>query len=288
MTDYVIYTDSGCDISPDLLSRWGVYSSCLTFQFDGDSAEYSNSDMSVEEFYNKMRRGGIAKTSAINVGTFLTEFEQLLRQGKDILYLGFSSGLSTTCHSAQIAAEQLRRQYPQRKLMAIDTLCASAGQGLLVWLTVRKKAEGATIEEAAACVEGLKLKICHEVTVDDLVYLKRGGRISPTAAAVGSVLGIKPIIYINNEGKLINSGKVRGRRKALAELAEHYGELAADPAGGTIFISHSDCLSDVNELAELIEVKYGAKVEIITDIGPVIGAHTGPGAIALCFVGKHR
>lgn len=288
MNNYVIYTDSGSDISLAVLKEWGVYSSCLTFKFDDETTEYSNNDMTADEFYEKMRRGGMAKTSAINVDTFLSGFEAILQEGKDILYLGFSTGLSTTANSAKIAAQQLSEKYPERKIIAIDTLCASAGQGLLVYLTLQKKNEGASIEEAAAFAKSLMLKICHEVTVDNLTYLKRGGRISPTVAVVGTVLGIKPLIYVDNDGKLVNSGKVRGRKKALAQLAARYGELAEDPANSTIFISHSDCLEDVQQLAKMIEEQYGATVNLITDIGPVIGAHTGPGTVAFFFVGKHR
>lgn len=288
MNEYVIYTDSGCDISSALLKEWGVGYRSLTFQFEGEGIEYSNDDMEVKEFYDRMRAGGIAKTSAVNVGTFLTAFEELLKQGLDILYLGFSGGLSATCNSAAIAAEQLRPQYPDRKIVTIDTLCASAGLGLLVYLTLQKKDAGATIEEAAAYAESMKLKIYHWVTVDDLVYLKRGGRISPTVAFVGNVLGLKPMIDIDNEGKLQSVAKARGRKKALTALADKYGELAEDPANGTVFVSHSDCIEDIRELENILKERYGVGFKVITDIGTVIGAHTGPGAIALCFVAKSR
>lgn len=288
MSNYVIFTDSGCDIKPALLKEWGVHYSSLTFQFENEGVEYSNEDMPIKDFYDRMRAGGIAKTSAINVGTFLTAFEELLKQGKDILYLGFSSGLSTTYNSGAMAAQQLQAQYPERKIITVDTLSASAGQGLLVYLTLQKKNAGATIEEAAAYAEGLKLNIYHWVTVDDLVYLKRGGRISPTVAFVGNILGIKPMIYVDNEGKLLNVAKARGRKAALKALADKYGEIAQDAENGTVFISHSDCLEDVNALGQILKERYHAKFEVITDIGTVIGAHTGPGAIALCFVAKGR
>lgn len=288
MNNYIIYTDSACDIKKDLLAQWGVYSSSLTFQFDDNGIDYKNEDMPVKEFYDRMRAGGVAKTSAINTGTFLVEFEKLLQQGLDILYIGFSTGLSTTCNSAEMAAQQLREQYPERKIITIDTLSASVGEGLLVYLTVEKKNAGATIEEAAAFVESMKLKIYHWVTVDDLVYLKRGGRISPTVAFVGNVLGLKPMIYVDNEGKLINSAKVRGRKKAIAALADTYTELAEDPENGTVFIGHSDCLEDAEQVAKILKERHGISAEIITDIGTVIGAHTGPGALVLCFVAKGR
>lgn len=288
MNNYVIFTDSACDIKPELLKEWGVRCCSLTFRFEDEGVEYSNEEMPIKAFYDRMRAGGIARTSAINMGTFLEAFEEVLKQGQDILYLGFSTGLSTTYNSGAMAAEQLREQYPERKIMTVDTLCASVGQGLLVYLTLQKKNAGATIEEAAAYAESIKLKIYHWVTVDDLVYLKRGGRISPTVAFVGNILGIKPMIYVDNEGKLLNAEKARGRKGALNSLADKYGELAQDAENGTVFISHSDCLEDVNTLGEILKKRYNAKFELITDIGTVIGAHTGPGAIALCFVAKSR
>lgn len=288
MTDFVIYTDSGCDLSPALLAEWGVCSSSLTFRFEDEDREYSSGDMTVRAFYDRMRAGGIAKTAAINIGNFLDAFEPLLQQGKDILYLGFSSALSTTFNSSVIAARQLAAQYPERRIITIDTLSASAGQGMLVYLAKEKKLQGATLEETAAYIEEIKLHICHWVTVDDLEYLKRGGRVSPTVALVGNALGIKPLIHVDNSGGLVNVGKIRGRKKALATLADRYGELAIEPAGGVVFISHSDCLEDAEYLAGLLRERHGITVQIITDIGTVIGAHTGPGTVALFFTGRER
>lgn len=288
MNEYVIFTDSGCDIKPALLNEWCVPYSSLTFRFDGEDKEYSNNDMESKAFYDRMRDGGVAKTSAVNVAVFAEEFEKILAQGKDLLYLGFSGGLSTTCNSGRVAAEELAEKYPDRKIMVVDTLAASAGQGLLVYLTAEEKKKGATLEEAAAYAESIKLKISHWFTVDDLVYLKRGGRISPAAALVGNALGIKPVLHVDDEGHLINMSKVRGRKNAIAALAAKYGELAEDPAGGVVYISHGDCLSEVKILEGMLQEKYGAKVEIITDVGSVIGAHSGPGTIALFFVAKER
>lgn len=288
MNDFVIYTDSGSDISPALLAEWNVGWSSLFFRFDGEDKEYTSTDMPVREFYDRMRAGGCAKTAAISIGNFLDAFEPLLQQGKDILYLGFSSALSTTYNSAAIAAAQLAAQYPERKVITVDTLAASAGQGLLVHLAVEKKACGATLEETAAYIESIKLKLCHWVTVDDLEYLKRGGRISPTVAFVGNALGLKPQIHVDNEGKLVSVAKIRGRRKSLAALADKYTELAAYPAGGVVYISHSDCEEDAQALADLLKEQHGVTVRLITDIGTVIGAHTGPGTVALFFIGKER
>ena len=288
MNDYVIFTDSACDIKPELLKSWGVECIDLSFRFDGDTREYSNSDMEITAFYNKMREGGIAKTSAINPGQFFTAFDAILKQGKDILYLGFSSGLSTTCNSARMAQAELKDRYPERKLLIVDTLAASAGQGLLLYLVLQKKNSGAAIEEAHAYAKEMKLHICHWFTVDDLVYLKRGGRVSPTVALLGKALGIKPVLHVDNEGKLISMGKVRGRKASIAALAEKCTGMMEDPKNATIFISHGDCPEDANLLASMVEEKTGAKVSIITHVGTVIGAHSGPGTLALFFVGKER
>ncbi len=288
MNNYVIFTDSSCDLSQEMLDARGVHSVSLTFRFDDSEKEYSNNEMPIKEFYDKMREGGVAKTAAVNVDGFAVEFEKLLKEGHDILYIGFSSGLSTTYNSARLAAEQLKESYPDRKIFTVDTLAASAGIALLLDMVIEKKNAGATIEEAAKYAEDMKLKICHWFTVDDLVYLKRGGRVSPTAAFFGNMLGIKPVLHVDNEGHLINVSKVRGRRVSIIALAEKYGELCDDEGNKKIYISHADCLSEAEELGRIINEKYGAETAIITNVGTVIGAHSGPGTIALFFVGKER
>lgn len=285
---YVIYTDSACDISPEVLAEWGVPYLSLTFRFDGEDREYGNGDMAVDAFYNKMKKGGVAKTAAINAETFKEQFSKALDEGKDVLYLGFSGGLSTTYQSACIAATELREVYPERKVLTVDSLCASAGQGLLLFLAVQEKNKGASVEKVAAFAENNKLHICHWFTVDDLVYLKRGGRVSPTVAFVGNMLGIKPVLHVDDEGHLVSMSKVRGRKAAIAALAAKYTELATDVKDNTVYISHGDCEGDALLLADIIEQKHGVKTEIITYVGPVIGAHSGPGTLALFFVGKER
>ena len=289
MRDYVIFTDSACDIKPELLAEWGVPYRCLTFRFDGEEKEYSNDEMSVTEFYNKMRAGGVAKTAAVNAEAFAELFEEeALKKGKDVLYVGFSSGLSTTYNSARIASLELKEKYPEAKIVVVDTLAASAGEGLMLYLTVEQKKNGATIEEAEAFVRDLIGRMGIWFTVDDLVYLKRGGRVSPTAAFVGNLLGIKPVLYMDNEGHLIPVSKVRGRRTSIAAMADKYTEKAVDKENGTVFISHGDCLADAQLLADMLKERHGVKVKIITDVGPVIGAHSGPGTIALFFVADAR
>lgn len=287
MSNYIICTDSACDIRENILNEWGVSSFPLTFKFDGEDKELTEKDLSTKDFYDRMRNGETAKTSAINPDTFKATFEEILKQGNDILYLGFSSGLSTTYNSARIATEELSQEYPDRKIITVDTLAASAGQGLLVYLALQKKNTGASIEEVAQFVEDNKLNLCHWFTVDDLVYLKRGGRVSPTVAFVGAVLGIKPVLHVDNEGHLISKSKARGRKSALKSLIDKYEELSLNK-DGTVFICNADCNDDVNYITIELSERFGAKVELVTDIGPVIGAHAGPGTIAVFFLGKER
>ena len=288
MSEYIIFTDSGCDIKPELLKEWGVLYSNLTFKFDDEEKIHSNEDMPIDQFYDKMRNGGVAKTAAVNPDTFANAFRAVLEEGKDILYLGFSSGLSTTFNSGRIAALQLAEEYPDRKITVVDTLAASAGQGMLVYFAVKKKEEGATAEENAEYIKGLIPKLCHWFTVDDLVYLKRGGRVSAAAAFFGNMIGIKPVLHVDDEGHLVPVLKVRGRKTSIATLADKYGELAEDKENGVVYISHADCMNDVKQLETLLKDRYGATLDVITDVGSVIGAHSGPGTIALFFVGSNR
>ena len=288
MNNFIIATDSACDLSQDKLKELNIACCALTFTDTETEKVYSNYDLDVKEFYDKMREGLVAKTSAINIDGFTNFFEPYLKEGNDLLYLGFSSGLSTTVGCAKIAAEELSEKYPNNKIIVVDTLCASAGQGLLVYLASLEKEKGATIDEIASYIEGIKLNLCHWFTVDDLVYLKRGGRVSPTVALVGTVLGIKPILHVDNEGHLISFSKVRGRKSAIAALADKYGELNKENDTRQVFISHADCIDDANTLADTLKEKYGVEVEYIADIGPVIGAHSGPGTLAIFFIGNER
>lgn len=288
MKNYVIITDSGSDINASLLKEWGVESIDLSFRFEGEDKAYLASDMDINTFYNRMRDGGVAKTMAINPETFTTEFEKILAQGKDVIYLGFSSGLSTTFNSSKIAADDLKEKYPDRRIECVDSLCASAGQGLFVYLVAEKSNSGADFDEVVEYANSIVPNICHWFTVDDLVYLKRGGRVSPAVALVGKVLGIKPVLHVDNEGKLISMSKARGRKAALTALADKYGELANSEYSKTVFISNADCMDDVKELEAMLKSRFNANVKLITDIGTVIGAHAGPGTIALFFVAKER
>lgn len=285
--NYVIYTDSGCDLSPKLLEEWGVAYRSLTFRFDQSEEEHDNDSMNSSEFYKLMREGQVAKTSAIAVADFQDDFEHILATGKDVLYLAFSSGLSSTYQNGCVAAEDAMANYPERKVIVVDTLSASAGQGLLLHLACRKKQEGATLEELAQYVEDTRLHLCHWFTVDDLVYLKRGGRVSAATALVGGMLQIKPVMHMDNEGHLIKVSTVRGRKASVQALADHYSASVIDKST-PVFICHGDCRDDADKLAEMVVAAGGPRPEQIVYTGAVIGAHSGPGTLALFYVGTER
>ena len=290
MRDYVIATDSSCDLSQVMVDELGVIVLPLTVMMEGKS--YRNyldgREIGFTEFYNELRGGKQATTSAVNVDEFYKALEIPLREGKDVLYLGFSSGLSATYQSGVLAAEDLRSEFPEAAILTVDTLAASMGQGLLIYLAVQEKRKGKTIEELRDYVEEIKLRMAHWFTVDDLNHLKRGGRISAAAALLGSTLNIKPILHVDDEGHLIPAGKVRGRKNSLKSLLEKLIETGVDLAEQPIFISHGDTLEDAQLLAEMIRAELPVKEIVINYIGPVIGAHSGPGTIALFFLAKHR
>lgn len=287
MNPYIIFTDSGSDIPAELLAEWGVRSQSLSFRFDGSEQEYMGGDMPEKEFYDQMRAGKVARTAAVNAEDFRVSFAEELAKGNDVLYIGFSSGLSTTFNSGRLAAEEMAEEYPERKVMAVDTLAASAGQGLLVYYAVQKKNEGATIEEVAAYIESIKLNLCHWFTVDDLVYLKRGGRVSPAVALVGGMLDIKPVMHVDNEGHLVKVTTARGRKNSLKALADKFKETVLDPTA-PVFISHGDCASDIDDLVEMLKERGATDIRLVTYVGSVIGAHSGPGTVALFFLGSER
>ena len=287
MSNYILFTDSACDIAQSVLEKWGVSYIELSFTFEDSDKVYTNYGMPTKEFYQRMRDGGVAKTSAINVDAFINAFEPYLQAGSDVLYLAFSSGLSGTYNASRIAAEQLSEKYPQRKVITVDTLCASSGQGLLVKFALDLKNGGASMEEVAAYVEENRLKLSHWFTVDDLEYLKRGGRVSPAVALIGGVLGIKPVMHVDNEGHLVKVTTARGRKAALKAIATQFEKTVIDPKM-PIYISQAECNDDAKKLSKMIHESCGAKVELINDIGPVIGAHAGPGTIALFFIASER
>lgn len=288
MNDYVIFTDTGCDILPEKLKEWGVNCIDLTFHRDGESREYTQAEVPTKEFYDMMRAGTVFRTAAANADTIRKAVAPTLEAGLDVLYVAFSSGLSSTANTAKLAAEELMAEFPGRKMTVIDSLCASAGHGLLLWFAVEAKRSGASIDEAEAAVREKLPGLCHWFTVDDLVYLKRGGRVTATAAFFGAMLNIKPVLHVDDEGHLIPMKKVRGRNASIKALARKYEETAVDPENGVYFISHGDCPEDAEKLEMILAEKYGHKAALITDIGPVIGAHSGPGTLALFFSGVTR
>ena len=286
MSNFIIFTDTACDLPASLLAEKGIRTIELTFRFTSEDTEYTNGAIPPHDFYDRMRKGEVAKTAAINTETFVEAFEGTLKEGLDVLYVGFSSGLSNTYNASVMAAKRLSEQYPDRKCLTVDSLCASSGQGLLAVLAADKCNAGASIEETAAYAEQIKMSICHWFTVDDLVYLKRGGRISPFAAFAGNLIGIKPVLKVDNEGHLINTAKVRGRKTALATLVSKCTDTIKE--NSPVYISHGDTPEEAANVAAMIGDKLGRKADLITDIGPVIGAHSGPGTIAVFFLANER
>lgn len=288
--EYVIMTDSSCDLPQELADQLGL--EVLPLEVMADGKNYRNwldgREIGFKEFYKLAREGKELKTSAVNTAAFEEKMEKLLKEGKDILYIGFSSGLSTTYNSGEAAARELREKYLDRKIYTVDTLAASLGQGMIIYYAAKKKEAGATIEEVRDFVENEKLHMCHWFTVDDLNYLKRGGRISAATAAVGTMLSIKPVMHMDNEGHLVAVGKARGRKAALCQLLDTMGELGEGLEGQTTFICHSDCMDDAQYVASQMKERFGVAQVNINWIGPVIGAHTGPGTIGIFFWGRER
>jgi DegV family protein with EDD domain len=283
-------TDSSCDLPAGLAAELELEVLPLSVLIDGKSyVNYLDErDITFADCYAALRAGKNATTSAVNVEAFVQAMEPHLQAGEDILYLGFSSALSGTYNAGAVAAQQLAEKYPERKLYAVDTLSASMGQGLLVYLTVQQKRAGATIEQARDYAEAQKLHLCHWFTVDDLNHLHRGGRVSATSAVLGTVLNIKPVLHMDNEGRLIFMEKVRGRRNSIKRMLEKMRETAIEPEKQIVFMSHGDCLEDAEYLAGRIREEWGVKDVVINYVGPVIGAHSGPGTLALFFLGTER
>ena len=290
MSDFIILTDSSADLSAEMAQELDVQVIPLSFIMKGRTYRDfpDNREMDPHLFYEALRQGEEATTAAVNVGQYTEALEPLLQAGKDVLSLAFSSGLSATYNSSRLAVEELREKYPERKLYTVDTLCASLGQGLLVWYAAKARERGGTIEEVRDWVEDRKLNLCHQFTVDDLHFLKRGGRISAATALVGSVLQVKPVLHVDNEGHLVNIGKVRGRQAALKALVDRMEATAIDSGSLTVFISHGDCLEDAQTVAGMVKKRFGVQNISINYVGPVIGAHSGPGTVALFYIGTNR
>ncbi len=290
MSDFVLLTDSSADLGSDLAAQLDIQVLPLSFTIQGTTYHNypDNREMEPSLFYDLLRKGSVATTSAVNVSQYTEALEPLLQAGRDVLILAFSSGLSATYNSSAIAVEELREKYPNRKLYTVDTLCASLGQGLLVYRAAKEREKGKSIDEVRDWVIGHKLNICHQFTVDDLHFLKRGGRISSTTALVGSMLQIKPVLHVDNDGHLVNIGKARGRHASLKALVDKMEQTAIDPKDQTVFISHGDCLADAELVAQMVKDRFGVQTVYINYVGPVIGAHSGPGTLALFHIGVER
>ena len=290
MSEYVLFTDSNTDLPADLVQQLDLSVSPMLSETDGQSYyNYpDNHEMDPKEFYAALRGGKVCTTSQVSPSRFDEIFSPVLESGRDILYLCFSSGLSGTYNTSRLAVEELREKFPDRKIRTVDTLAASMGQGLLVYLAAKKRQEGMGLDELGDWVEENRLKLCHWFTVDDLMFLKRGGRVSGAAAVMGTMLGIKPVLHVDDEGHLILMEKVRGRRASLDALVKHMQATAIRPAEQTVFISHGDCQADCDYVAQQLREKLGVKEIVTSYIGPVIGAHSGPGTVALFFVGEKR
>ena len=287
MSQYQIITDSGCDLPKDKLEQLGVTLVPLTVNFRGENLDDSV-DKGIKTLYDGFRAGEAATTSAINPSRWAAAMEPVLQQGKDVLVITFSSGLSTTYQSAVIAANELQENYPQRQIKVVDSLCASLGQGLLVWYACQKQSQGLSLSDLAAWLEENRMRLCHWFTVDDLMYLKRGGRVSATTALLGTMLNIKPVLHVDNEGHLINVAKTRGRKAAIDALAAKAAQQGLPGRNELMYICHGDCLEDAEYLAKKLKETTEVKEVFIGYTGAVIGSHSGPGTLAVFFLGSER
>ena len=290
MAGYIIMTDSCCDLSAEMAAELELEVLPLRLELEGQS--YRNlldgSEIGFQEFYRRVRDGALPVTSAVNVGEFDAAMRPVLESGRDILCLCFSSALSTTYQSAVIAAKELEGEFPGRNVLVMDTLCASEGQGLLIWLCAQEKRRGKSLEELWDYALDTRGHICQWFTVNDLNHLKRGGRVSATAALFGTMLSIKPVLHVDDQGRLIPMEKCRGRRASLTALVDHMEKTAVDPERYPVFISHGDCLEDAEFVAEEVRRRLGVKEIYCNYVGPVIGSHTGAGVVTLFFVGNNR
>ncbi len=287
---FAIVTDSSANLPNEIIDRYDIEIASLVFRV-GEKSYLSyekGQENDLKRFYTMMRNKEDVKTSCIEAARCKELFERLLSEGRDVLYLGFSSALSATYQVAQMVLEQLRIAFPSRKIYHLDTLAASLGEGLLVLHAARQREQGRTIEQVYDWVLDNRLRLCHWFTVEDLFFLKRGGRVSAATAVLGTMLNIKPVLHVDDAGRLINVSKVRGRRASLDALVDRMVETVEDPAEQTICISHGDCLEDAQYVAEQVQKRVGVKEIVIHYVDPVVGAHSGPGTLALFFLGSKR
>ncbi len=287
MRDYIITVNSTVDLPKEWLAERGVPVAPLKYTIDGET--YTDMEgLSAKEFFAKLREGKMSVTSQVNPEEAAAMLEPYIKEGKDVLHLGFSSGLSGTLNSMRIGAEMLQEKYPDAKIIVIDTLCACLGEGILLYYALKEKAKGKTIEEVAQWAEENKLHVCHNVTVDDLNHLHRGGRVSKTTAVLGTLVQIKPIIHMDDNGTLQVIGKERGRKKSLNKIVDMAVEQSKGWENDIVMITHGDCIDDAEYVAKLVREKMGIDNILINNIGTVIGSHTGPGVVAVFCMGNKR
>lgn len=287
MNEFVIVSDSSVDLPKEYLQSKQVPIISLSYIMDGVTYEEMDG-LSHKEFFEKLRAGSLPTTSQINPEQAREALEPFAKEGKDILYIGFSSGLSGSYNSVRMAAEDLKEEYPDINIITIDSLCACMGEGLLLYKALELKEHGMSMEEIAKWVEANKLHICHNVTVDDLNHLHRGGRISKTTAVVGSMIKIKPIIHMSDEGKLVVIGKERGRKKSLVSIVDRMEKQMQGYDNDIVMITHGDCIEDAEFVKKQVEERFGIHNVMINGIGSVIGSHTGAGVVAVFFMGDKR
>lgn len=287
---FELITDTSANLPEEIIEAFGIKIVSLSFYVN--SVEYKSYEegkkTDLSQFYAMMRRKEEVKTSLVSPEAFEDIFEKTAKRGSDILYIGISSALSGTVQSARVAAELIKEKYPERNIVVYDSLAASLGQGLLVYKAAVMKKEGKNMEEIRQMLDDVRLKLCHWFTVDDLFFLSRGGRVSTTTAFMGTLLNIKPVLHVDDEGRLIPVGKVRGRKQSLNYLIDKFRELNINGENSIIAISHGDCLEDAEYVKNELSKTYKFDNIIINCIDPVIGAHSGPGTLALFFVGEHR
>lgn len=284
--EFVLVTDDTCDMPMEFYTDNNISLLYLSFTMEGKT--YKSHEMPSREFYDNLRKGIMATTSQVSVEEATIFMESFLKEGKDILYIVFSSGLSGTYNSAMVAAQDLQEKYPDQKILVVDSLCASMGEGFFVHKLIELRDAGKTIDELYDWAETNKHFVSHQVTAEDLMHLHRGGRISKTSAVMGTMLGIKPMIHMNEAGQLINIGKVRGRKQSLEAVVNATEKAVGNTKNDIFFICHSDCYEDAEYVAKLTQKRFGINKYVIHDIGPVIGSHTGPGTVALFMMAEHR
>ncbi len=288
MRKFILSTDSSCDLPEYLIKENDINLINLSVTLAGVTYDGDKSVIDPKEFYESVRGGEMPVTSQINPDAAAKFFEKLMATGNDVLHIAFSSALSGTYSSMVIAADELNSKSKDKKIVVIDSKCASLGQGLLVHYAIEAANKGMSLDEAVSYIEELKLKICHLFTVDNLFHLHRGGRVSRASAIFGTMLSVKPILHVDDEGRLVPIAKIRGRKQSLVTLVDNMAEQMGSNKNDVVFISHGDCIEDATLVKELIEERFLIEAFLINYVGPVIGAHSGPGTIALFFVGDKR